>query len=100
MLPLNHPIISSTSMRYMYYPFIYSYSSKRTESPAVSLATDEELAPSEIGSHVARPTTPPPKNEAFEDFKKQRGSEINKVFLDNKGNITLHHTCTSHLSMD
>ena len=64
-----------------------SYSSKRTESPAVSLATDEELAPSEIGSHVMRPITPPPKNEAFEDFKKQRGSEINKVFLENKGII-------------
>ena len=50
----------------------------------MSLATDEELAPSEIGSHVTRPVTPPTKTEAFEDFKKQRGCEINKVFLDNK----------------
>lgn len=54
----------------------------------MSLATDEELAPSEIGSHMTRPITPPPKSDAFEDFKKQRGSEINKVFLDNKGNIS------------
>lgn len=56
----------------------------------MSLATDEELAPSEIGSHVMRPITPPPKKEAFEDFKKQRGSEINKVFLENKGIILSH----------
>ena len=51
----------------------------------MSVATDDDLAPSENGSHVTRPTTPPTKAEAFEDFKKQRGSEINKVFIDNKG---------------
>ncbi|CAI8011345.1 Kinesin-like protein KIF9 [Geodia barretti] len=60
-------------------------STKRTESPAPSLAADEEGAPSEIGGQSTRPSTPPPKEEAFEEFKRQRGSEINQVFLDNKG---------------
>ena len=32
-----------------------------------------------------RPYTPPPKEEAFEQFKKERGSEINKILLSNKG---------------
>ena len=32
-----------------------------------------------------RPSTPPPKEEAFEQFKKERGSEINKILLSNKG---------------
>lgn len=31
-----------------------------------------------------RPSTPPPRSEAFEDFKKGRGSEINKILLTNK----------------
>jgi kinesin family protein 6/9 len=60
---------------------------KRTESPAPSLAADEEGAPSEIGSQSTRPSTPPPKEEAFEEFKRQRGSEINQVFLDNKATL-------------
>ena len=52
------------------------------------MVADEEGAPSEVGSHVTshvtRPDTPPSKAEVFEEFKRQRGSEINKVFLDNK----------------
>uniref|UniRef100_A0A8C8WKC7 Kinesin-like protein n=1 Tax=Panthera leo TaxID=9689 RepID=A0A8C8WKC7_PANLE len=31
-----------------------------------------------------RPSTPPPKPVAFEDFKNERGSEINRIFKDNK----------------
>ena len=31
------------------------------------------------------PSTPPPKDEAFEQFKRERGSEINKILLLNKG---------------
>lgn len=34
----------------------------------------------------ARPQTPPTRSEAFEDFKKGRGCEINKILLTNKGN--------------
>ena len=46
---------------------------------------EEERAPTEIGSHTVRSGTPPPKEEAFEDFKRQRGSELNQIFLNNKG---------------
>ncbi|KAM6161084.1 kinesin-like protein KIF9 isoform 2-T2 [Erethizon dorsatum] len=31
-----------------------------------------------------RPSTPPPKPLAFEDFKNERGSEINRIFKENK----------------
>ena len=69
---------------YMYHP--YCSSTKRAESPAASLDTnEEEVTPSEVGSHPPRPATPPTKDQAFEEFKKQRGSEINKILLDNKG---------------
>ena len=62
------------------------FSTRRGESPAPSLAADEEEAPLDIGSQTAtRPSTPPPRAEAFEKFKKSRGSEINQIFLDNKG---------------
>uniref|UniRef100_A0A8P0SXU0 Kinesin-like protein n=3 Tax=Canis lupus familiaris TaxID=9615 RepID=A0A8P0SXU0_CANLF len=37
----------------------------------------EELRP-------PRPSTPPPKPVAFEDFKNERGSEINRIFKENK----------------
>lgn len=33
----------------------------------------------------SRPSTPPPRSEAFEQFKQERGSEINKILLLNKG---------------
>lgn len=33
---------------------------------------------------VFRPSTPPPKPVAFEDFKNERGSEINRIFKENK----------------
>ena len=36
-----------------------------------------------------RPSTPPPKDEAFEQFKRERGSEINKILLLNKGEIII-----------
>ncbi|XP_006893095.1 PREDICTED: kinesin-like protein KIF9 [Elephantulus edwardii] len=34
--------------------------------------------------HPTRPTTPPSKSVAFEEFKSERGSEINRIFKDNK----------------
>lgn len=33
---------------------------------------------------IFRPSTPPPKPVAFEDFKNERGSEINRIFKENK----------------
>ena len=32
-----------------------------------------------------RPTTPPPKSEAFLEFKQERGSEISRILHENKG---------------
>ena len=37
------------------------------------------------GRGEPRPSTPPPKEDAFEQFKRERGSEINKILLSNKG---------------
>ncbi|XP_042785085.1 kinesin-like protein KIF9 isoform X3 [Panthera leo] len=45
--------------------------------PLPSDSPKEELRP-------PRPSTPPPKPVAFEDFKNERGSEINRIFKDNK----------------
>jgi hypothetical protein len=32
-----------------------------------------------------RPSTPPPRTVAFEEFKQERGSEINRILNENKG---------------
>ena len=32
-----------------------------------------------------RPTTPPPKSDAFVEFKQERGSEISRILHENKG---------------
>ncbi|XP_045348660.1 kinesin-like protein KIF9 isoform X5 [Leopardus geoffroyi] len=45
--------------------------------PLPSDSPKEELRP-------PRPSTPPPKPMAFEDFKNERGSEINRIFKENK----------------
>ena len=63
---------------------------KRRDSKAkTSDVHEEELGdkgPLETsGGSEARPSTPPPKDEAFEQFKRERGSEINKILLLNKG---------------
>ena len=36
-------------------------------------------------SPTQRAVTPPPKNDAFEEFKQERGSEINRILNQNKG---------------
>ena len=36
-------------------------------------------------SPTQRVVTPPPKNDAFEEFKQERGSEINRILSQNKG---------------
>ncbi|KAM6161083.1 kinesin-like protein KIF9 isoform 1-T1 [Erethizon dorsatum] len=46
------------------------------EPPASSSLKEESRPP--------RPSTPPPKPLAFEDFKNERGSEINRIFKENK----------------
>uniref|UniRef100_A0AC11BH84 Kinesin family member 9 n=1 Tax=Ovis aries TaxID=9940 RepID=A0AC11BH84_SHEEP len=45
--------------------------------PLASDSPKEELRP-------PRPSTPPTKPVAFEDFKNERGSEINRIFKENK----------------
>nr|XP_020135891.1 kinesin-like protein KIF9 isoform X3 [Microcebus murinus] len=45
--------------------------------PLPSDSPKEELRP-------IRPSTPPPKPVAFEEFKSERGSEINRIFKENK----------------
>lgn len=35
-----------------------------------------------------QPTTPPPKNVAFEEFKAERGNEINRIWNENKDILT------------
>ncbi|XP_023556421.1 kinesin-like protein KIF9 isoform X2 [Octodon degus] len=45
--------------------------------PSVSGSLKEESRP-------IRPSTPPPRPLAFEDFKNERGSEINRIFKENK----------------
>eukprot|EP00069_Balaena_mysticetus_P007969 bmy_05616T0 len=45
--------------------------------PLASESPKEEL-------HPPRPSTPPAKPVAFEDFKNERGSEINRIFKENK----------------
>ena len=52
------------------------------EKPAGSLASSSGIEP--------RPSTPPPKEEAFETFKSERGCEINKILLLNKGEWGYH----------
>ncbi|XP_077349676.1 kinesin-like protein KIF9 [Lithobates pipiens] len=37
-----------------------------------------------IKEEPSRPGSPPPKSEAFEDFKADRGSELNRIFKENK----------------
>ena len=37
-----------------------------------------------ISLSIFRPSTPPTKPVAFEDFKNERGSEINRIFKENK----------------
>ncbi|KAM4027143.1 kinesin-like protein KIF9 isoform 2-T2 [Anomaloglossus baeobatrachus] len=36
---------------------------------------------------ASRPGTPPPKDSAFEDFKAERGGELNRIFKENKSTL-------------
>lgn len=46
---------------------------RKSDSPAPSETSEKRLP------------TPPPKDDAFEEFKKERGSEINRILNENKG---------------
>ncbi|XP_056661173.1 kinesin-like protein KIF9 isoform X3 [Monodelphis domestica] len=48
-----------------------------SSEPIQSESPKEETRPT-------RPSTPPPKPSAFEEFKNERGSEINRIFKQNK----------------
>ncbi|KAM4688865.1 kinesin-like protein KIF9 isoform 1-T5 [Discoglossus pictus] len=37
---------------------------------------------------ASRPSTPPSKQEAFEDFKMEKGSELHSIFIENKSILT------------
>ncbi|KAJ6655097.1 hypothetical protein lerEdw1_006001 [Lerista edwardsae] len=53
------------------------------EQDAVSVETHRsESAPKDDSS--TRPSSPPSRASAFEDFKNERGSEINRIFKENK----------------
>ena len=36
-----------------------------------------------------KPSTPPPPQEAFEEFKKTRGININQILIDSKGSYLM-----------
>nr|XP_060638693.1 kinesin-like protein KIF9 [Anolis sagrei ordinatus] len=58
---------------------------KETREPdTISVDTHRsDSAPKEEAP--TRPSSPPPRPAAFEDFKNERGSEINRIFKENKG---------------
>ena len=57
--------------------------SKRTPSPI----DNTKLLPSGDDAQVTPPgsRTPPPKEDAFEEFRKEKGKEVNDVLAENKG---------------
>ena len=61
---------------------------KTSDVPASEEREGERVVGDETGGRgEPRPSTPPPKEEAFEQFKRERGSEINKILLNNKGQL-------------
>lgn len=44
-----------------------------------------------VGKDSQRADTPPLRTVAFEEFKKERGSEINRILNENKGKLMLLH---------
>ena len=55
------------------------------EGQITSLESSGGVEPVSSGGDKPCPSTPPPKDEAFEQFKRERGCEINKILLVNKG---------------
>ena len=44
-----------------------------------------QLPPTDDKRDSIRPDTPPSREEAFEQFKREKGKEINRVLMENKG---------------
>ena len=63
-------------------------SAGQTDGQAGSDGQDRLQSPS-AQSPTQRAATPPPKSEAFEEFKQERGSEINRILNQNKGKKTI-----------
>ena len=57
----------------------------QADGQAGSDGQDRVQSPS-AQSPTQRAATPPPKSEAFEEFKQERGSEIYRILNQNKGN--------------
>ncbi|XP_069585243.1 kinesin-like protein KIF9 [Ranitomeya imitator] len=51
-------------------------------------ATDTQRSETAAKQEASRPGTPPPKAAAFEDFKAERGGELNRIFKENKSTLT------------
>ncbi|KAG8443466.1 hypothetical protein GDO86_012025 [Hymenochirus boettgeri] len=47
-----------------------------------------QQAEPEVNEDVSRPSSPPSKHVAFEDFKADPGSELNRIFKENKAILT------------
>eukprot|EP00118_Oscarella_pearsei_P007443 m.36588 g.36588 ORF g.36588 m.36588 type:complete len:779 (+) comp32263_c0_seq2:38-2374(+) len=47
----------------------------------------EENEADERGGEIPKISTPPPKNEAFEKFKREKGSEIQRILAENKATL-------------
>ena len=69
---------------------------KRTPSPAENLKPSQEPAdkqssssqnavPNRAVATPSRPRTPPPREEAFEQFREEKGKLLNDVMIKNKG---------------
>lgn len=50
-------------------------------------AMDTQQSEPAARDEMSRPGTPPPKASAFEEFKAERGSELNRIFKDNKSTL-------------
>lgn len=71
-LAVGGPLISSGEVSQ------HSLEPTRTGSRSGSPETMTDKKPN-------KPSTPPPQQEAFEEFKKTRGININQVLIDSKG---------------
>ncbi|XP_056374702.1 kinesin-like protein KIF9 [Hyla sarda] len=53
-----------------------------------SATLDTQRAEPAARGETSRPGTPPPKASAFEEFKAERGSELNRIFKENKSTLS------------
>ncbi|XP_041817732.1 kinesin-like protein KIF9 [Chelmon rostratus] len=65
------------------------------EPDSESQDTQESQPP---GNEPSHPGSPPPKEEAFEDFKAGQGSKINRIFKENKAVLLERHSLLRQLT--